>query len=317
MTGKFDSTLLSVGNDISEVRNALPSIFHYLDIESVRLDLVEKILIGMKEMEIEKQSKYKEPEKLNISIPAIEIKDSPTEKIKLSLLKQLEVFTANKVGIAFLVNFIYPKLKQPLEELVRILNEQPIKVNLTHVLLIEFIFAMSNHKPVEYNFKLVDGKINFESDKEDKFERISLLDFSDLQRQNEVNLDMVTNLLTDIESLNIHSYNIFTENTLSTNAKYPLYFAFTLSQCSIFKIKEFLDFQKSLFEGDFNEFLEISLLKYQNLFKEEQLFVINNWINKKQSTNTLKSNDRNKNTDIHLTIISVQKILFIKSYQNV
>ena len=269
MKGKFDSSLLSVGNDISEVRNKLSSIFQYLDIESIRLDLFDIILEKIKEPETQNPIKNQKLEDLSV----IQISNESQIHVKndLSHLQFLKGLTTSEIRKKMLIKLVYPKIKELLEELVRTVNEQPIKVNPMHVLLIEFIFDMSNHKPLKHKF--IDNKRQVESDEKTPYKRISLLDYAEIQRHTENFFYIYTSMLTD-EALSIHSYKILTENISSTDSRYPLYFAFTLSQCSVFKIKEFLDFQKSLFEGDFNDFLKITVLVYKNLFSEAQLTLL-------------------------------------------
>lgn len=75
------------------------------------------------------------------------------------------------------------------------------------------------------------------------------------------------------------------------NRNFPLYFAYTLRQIPVIKMAEFLDYQLTLFKGNFKSFLESILIEYdeENFFLGKTKRVVNRWLEQNQYSTALAS----------------------------
>ena len=174
-----------------------------------------------------------------------------------------------------------PIWKGVLDTLVKVMAERPVKVNAIQTFLVEMIYDISNkEKPQRPTYTInEDGKWVSPTYLPKKQSRMDML-FPDFARRLDVIFSKFVVNLEDYET----AFELFKGNMSSKDPVFPLYFAYTLSQTSVYQVKEFLDYQQNEFDGEFDDFLEITLLKYRNLLVEDQFVMVENWRRRQQET---------------------------------
>jgi hypothetical protein len=188
-----------------------------------------------------------------------------------------------KVKLHFTLKFS-PEIVRFINQLIDVFKIRPMRINVMQVCVIEFCFWMSQKREPIKSTTIENGEIRIISQQtsiEDFAQkRISLIK-DDYDRKISLMNRNIVALWGDEKGLELYAQKLFSENISSTDPMFGLYFAFTLSQCSVYDIEEFLDYQKELYHKNFNSFLSITLLKYKELLTDEHLLLAQDWVAKK------------------------------------
>ena len=153
MNGKFELSNLSVGNDISEVRNQFHTIREYLEIESVSSDMGNKLI----DFTLSKHHKLEDLPTSEIESGTYTPKEPDDKAQSKAFLKKLVENEAMRASLGVLM---LPIWKGLLDSLVKVMAERPVKVNAIQTFLVEMIYDISNkEKPQRPTYTInEDGK---------------------------------------------------------------------------------------------------------------------------------------------------------------
>jgi hypothetical protein len=274
MTEKISRSHFALGEDISEVRN---------QIDSIRQFLVDpNILSEISDLFIEKAQERREKEKAELLLQYED--DSQHEQTTDKGDKFFEYLETHREEAKKYFNEKFSQIIEPIvKKFADALLKRPMSVNVMQTAIIEFCFGMSQKPKGAKPFSLKNGEMvikSFKLDNEDWFEKRLSLILPDWGRKlSIIQRNVTTALLThDWNTLDSYGENVFSENLSNKDPMFGSYFALSLSQCSIYNINEFLDYQKEAFEGDFIIFLEVSLMKYGYLIADSHIVMAQKWM---------------------------------------
>ena len=256
---------LSVGKDISEVRNQIDSIRQYLIVPTIQVEIFDFAVKKMKEI--------KEKQRLEVAT------DEDPTNLKAENTDMFSKFEsmpeAQKKHLSSFASMLATNFANILADAIQ---TRPMRVNFMQIMLVEMWFSISNtrHEPIP-SYKIIDGKLQiYTKNKEERpKERLEMM-LGDVGRKLHIMKEMTQNYDAVVEQ----STAIFTGNMPSTDPLFGQYFALTFSQCSVYDVQEFLDYQKEQYHRDFNSFLSITLLKYKDLLTEEHIVLAQEWLSK-------------------------------------
>jgi hypothetical protein len=264
---KLQLSQLHVGTDISEVRNQIDSIRQYLLTSSIQIEIFDLFVKKTKEIKekdellLNKDEQETENEKISMFPDFTSLDDSK----KKQLFSLVSIFTSGMIDL-----------------LADAIQMRPMRVNFMQLMLVEMWFAVSNklHDPIT-SYKIIDGKIQMEktSEKDIFKDRIEIL-VSDMGRKIHLLYEAAFTAQLSDEDIQKQSEAVFRSNMSSNDPLFGQYFAFTFSQCSVYDVQEFLDYQKEQYHRDFNSFLSITALKYKDLLTEEHIVLAQEWLSK-------------------------------------